>query len=104
MKAMASPKKCILHQNFQKNSSNATSDKDHKLLSLVETWLQTKTNKSRRVTSEDSFSKNWRKKVIFGGVQGDQIGRIFAQWANVYFGQLLQIYRSIQHILAPLFH
>jgi hypothetical protein len=31
-------------------------------------------------------------------IQGDQIGRIFAQWVIVYFGQLLENYRSIPHV------
>jgi hypothetical protein len=26
--------------------------------------------------------------------QGDQIGRIFAQWANVYFGQYFEKHKS----------
>jgi hypothetical protein len=34
----------------------------------------------------------------------DQIGRIFAQWVIVYFAQLLENYRSIQHFWAPFFH
>jgi hypothetical protein len=36
--------------------------------------------------------------------QGDQIGRIFAQWVDVYFGQLLQNYRSIPQIWATLLY
>jgi hypothetical protein len=32
--------------------------------------------------------------AYIGRRQGDQIGRIFAQWVIVYFGQFLENYRS----------
>jgi hypothetical protein len=32
--------------------------------------------------------------------QGDQIGRIFAQWAIVYYGQFFENYRSSRHFCA----
>jgi hypothetical protein len=36
-------------------------------------------------------------------VQGDQIGRIFAQWVIVCFGQLHENYRTCPHFWATLF-
>jgi hypothetical protein len=36
--------------------------------------------------------------------QGDQIGRIFAGWAIVFFVQLFKNNRSSPHFLATLFH
>jgi hypothetical protein len=36
-----------------------------------------------------------------GARQGDQIGRIFAHWAIVVFGQFLVNYRSSPHFLLP---
>jgi hypothetical protein len=36
--------------------------------------------------------------------QGDQIGRIFAQWVIVFFGQFLENYRSITSIFGYFFH
>jgi hypothetical protein len=36
--------------------------------------------------------------------QGDQIGRSFAKWVIVYFGQLLENYGRIPHFGATLFH
>jgi hypothetical protein len=30
-------------------------------------------------------------------LQGDQIGRIFAQWAIIYYGQFLENYRCSPH-------
>jgi hypothetical protein len=35
--------------------------------------------------------------------QGDQIGRISTQWVIVYFGQLLENYRSTPYIRAYFF-
>jgi hypothetical protein len=35
--------------------------------------------------------------------QGDQIGRIFAQWATVYFGQFFLNYRSSPHMCSTFF-
>jgi hypothetical protein len=37
------------------------------------------------------------------GHQGDQIGRIFAQWAIAYFGQVFIIYRSSKKFCATIF-
>jgi hypothetical protein len=36
--------------------------------------------------------------------QGDQIGRVFAQWEIVYFGQWFKNYRSSAHFWATFFH
>jgi hypothetical protein len=41
--------------------------------------------------------------MYFAAEQGDQIGRIFAQWVIVYFGKLLENCRSISNIWATLF-
>jgi hypothetical protein len=35
--------------------------------------------------------------------QGDQIGRIFVNWANVYFGQFFENYRIIPHFWTTFF-
>jgi hypothetical protein len=46
-----------------------------------------------------------RQKILFSGYhnQGDQIGRIFAYWSIVYFGQRLKHYRSSAKFLATFF-
>jgi hypothetical protein len=36
--------------------------------------------------------------------QGDQIGRIFAYWAIVYFGKFDEIYRNSPNFWANFFH
>jgi hypothetical protein len=36
--------------------------------------------------------------------QGDQIGRIFAHWAIVYFGQIFETLKSSPYFLATSFH
>jgi hypothetical protein len=41
--------------------------------------------------------------LVEGGSQGDQIGRIFAQWAIVYIGQFLKNYRSSAKFWASFF-
>jgi hypothetical protein len=38
------------------------------------------------------------------GSPGDQIGRIFARWVIVYFGQLLENYRGIPNVWATLLY
>jgi hypothetical protein len=40
---------------------------------------------------------------LVGSEQGDQIGRIFAQWTIVYFGQFFDNYKSGQHFYASFF-
>jgi hypothetical protein len=36
--------------------------------------------------------------------QGDQIGRIFADWAAVYFGQFIENFKSYPNYWASIFH
>jgi hypothetical protein len=36
--------------------------------------------------------------------QGDQIGRILAHWAAVYFGQFFENYRSSPNFWSTIFH
>jgi hypothetical protein len=47
-----------------------------------------------------------KREVIFGiGIeQGDQIGRIFADWAIVYFVYFFEKYISSQNLCATFFH
>jgi hypothetical protein len=50
-----------------------------------------------------TFAKTEKKLSTFAAPnQGDQVGRILAQWTIVYFGQFL-IIKKVDHIFVPLF-
>jgi hypothetical protein len=53
--------------------------------------------------SAETFSAPFGSKFVLDGDQGDHIGRIFAYWAFVYFGQFFY-YRTSPNICATLFH
>jgi hypothetical protein len=86
----------------------------YKSLRACVAWLNTCTSRRLRLAfiskgcnSRDKFLQDtWMLHILLlrrqGAWQGDQIGRIFAQWVNVYFGQLLKNYRSVPQIWATL--